>query len=110
MANIFKTFILMSALTGLFLVAGQALGGKQGMMFALLMAVGMNFFAYWFSDKMALAMGAPLSANLILIGFASQAMPEIFSFDNLNSIVTKLSPERFLAQNQEALKAGFDAR
>jgi len=51
-----KTGILMAVLTGLFLVAGQALGGRSGMTFALVMALGMNFFAYWFSDKMALAM------------------------------------------------------
>jgi heat shock protein HtpX len=51
-----KTGILMAALTGLFLVAGQALGGQNGMTFALVMALAMNFFAYWFSDKMALAM------------------------------------------------------
>lgn len=46
----------MAALTALFMMAGQALGGQSGMMFALLMALGMNFFAYWYSDKMALAM------------------------------------------------------
>ncbi|HIJ79154.1 MAG: zinc metalloprotease HtpX [Desulfobulbaceae bacterium] len=56
MTNIAKTFILMAAMTALFMVAGQALGGKGGMSFALLMALAMNFFAYWFSDKMALAM------------------------------------------------------
>ncbi|MFH1215710.1 MAG: zinc metalloprotease HtpX [Pseudomonadota bacterium] len=51
-----KTAALMAALTALFLVGGQALGGRSGMTFALIMALGMNFFAYWFSDKMALAM------------------------------------------------------
>lgn len=56
MNSTFKTFILMAGLTGLFLVAGQALGGEQGMMLALFLALSMNFFAYWFSDKMALAM------------------------------------------------------
>ena len=56
MHNLFKTFILMAALTALFMAAGQALGGSQGMTFALIMALGMNFFAYWFSDRMALAM------------------------------------------------------
>jgi len=56
MTSMIKTGILMAALTGLFLVAGQALGGQSGMTFALVMALGMNFFAYWFSDKMALAM------------------------------------------------------
>ena len=56
MTSMIKTGILMAVLTGLFLVAGQALGGRSGMTFALVMALGMNFFAYWFSDKMALAM------------------------------------------------------
>ncbi len=56
MTNILKTFILMAALTALFMLAGQVLGGQQGMVFAFAMALAMNFFAYWFSDKMALAM------------------------------------------------------
>lgn len=51
-----KTGILMAGLTFLFMLAGQALGGQSGMMIALIMALGMNFFAYWFSDKMALKM------------------------------------------------------
>ncbi len=54
--SMIKTGVLMAVLTGVFLVAGQALGGQSGMQFALIMALGMNFFAYWFSDKMALAM------------------------------------------------------
>jgi heat shock protein HtpX len=56
MVNTLKTFILMAALTALFMFAGQALGGQSGMAFALIMALGMNFFAYWFSDKLALTM------------------------------------------------------
>jgi heat shock protein HtpX len=56
MVNTMKTFILMAALTALFMFAGQALGGQSGMVFALLMALGMNFFAYWYSDKLALRM------------------------------------------------------
>lgn len=65
MTSMFKTGILMAALTGVFLVAGQAMGGQSGMTFALVMAVAMNFFAYWFSDKMALAMSRAreVSAN-----------------------------------------------
>jgi heat shock protein HtpX len=54
--NTAKTFILMAALTALFMVGGQALAGQQGMTFALLMALGLNFFSYWFSDKLALSM------------------------------------------------------
>ncbi len=56
MNNTLKTFILMAALTGLFMVGGQALGGQQGMIIAVVMALGLNFFAYWNSDKLALSM------------------------------------------------------
>lgn len=56
MVNTLKTFMLMAALTALFMFAGQALGGQSGMVFALIMALGMNFFAYWYSDKLALTM------------------------------------------------------
>ncbi|MCF8056415.1 MAG: zinc metalloprotease HtpX [Desulfocapsa sp.] len=56
MTNIIKTGLLMAALTAVFMVAGQALGGSGGMFFALILALGMNFFAYWFSDKAALKM------------------------------------------------------
>jgi heat shock protein HtpX len=56
MNSMLKTLVLMAGLTALFMAAGQALGGSQGMTMALIMALAMNFFAYWFSDKMALAM------------------------------------------------------
>ena len=54
--NTMKTCMLMAALTALFMIAGKAMGGQQGMIIALLMALGLNFFAYWNSDTMALAM------------------------------------------------------
>ena len=54
--NTMKTCMLMAALTALFMIAGSAMGGQQGMTIALLLAVGLNFFAYWNSDTMALAM------------------------------------------------------
>jgi heat shock protein HtpX len=56
MNNTFKTFILLAGLTALLLVIGQALGGRQGLYFALFMALIINFVGYWFSDKIALAM------------------------------------------------------
>ena len=56
MTSMIKTGLLMAALTAVFMVAGQALGGSNGMLIALAMALGMNFFAYWFSDSMALKM------------------------------------------------------
>ncbi|HFQ90847.1 MAG TPA: zinc metalloprotease HtpX [Desulfobulbus sp.] len=56
MNNTIKTFLLMAALTALFMVGGQLMAGRQGMLIALVLAVGLNFFAYWNSDKVALAM------------------------------------------------------
>lgn len=56
MVNVFKTFLFLAALTALFMFIGEALGGRSGMIMALMLAMLMNFFAYWFSDKMALAM------------------------------------------------------
>jgi heat shock protein HtpX len=56
MNNVVKTFVLMAALSALFMFVGQALGGQNGMVFALFMALLMNFFAYWFSDRMAISM------------------------------------------------------
>jgi len=51
-----KTVLLLGALTGLFLVIGKLLGGQTGMIIAFFFALAMNFFAYWFSDKMVLSM------------------------------------------------------
>ena len=51
-----RTFVLLAGLTALFLVAGMALGGRQGMLLALLLAVGLNFWAYWNSDQAVLRM------------------------------------------------------
>ncbi|HFB98118.1 MAG TPA: zinc metalloprotease HtpX [Bryobacterales bacterium] len=50
-----KTVLLLGALTGLLLVGGEALGGRQGLIMGLVLAVGMNFFSYFYSDKLALA-------------------------------------------------------
>jgi heat shock protein HtpX len=56
MFNLAKTAILMAAITALFIFVGGVLGGGQGIILAFLMAVGMNFFSYWNSDKMVLRM------------------------------------------------------
>lgn len=54
--NTFKTGILMTVLTLLFIFVGQALGGKDGAILAFVLAVAMNFGAYWFSDRIVLTM------------------------------------------------------
>jgi heat shock protein HtpX len=56
MFNLLKTAVLMAAITALFMAIGAMIGGRSGMMLALAVAVGMNFFSYWFSDKLVLKM------------------------------------------------------
>jgi heat shock protein HtpX len=55
MSNIFKTTLLLTAMTLLLMLAGRAFGGQNGMLMALGFAAIMNFVAYFFSDKIALA-------------------------------------------------------
>src|SRR5271170_1604087 len=75
MSSIFKTAVLLAALTGLLISIGGMLGGRGGMMIAFVLAIGMNFFSYWFSDKMVLkAYGAqPIDAS---------SNPELYSIVN----------------------------
>ena len=54
--NTIKTFFLMLVLSGILLIAGAIIGGEGGIIFALVIALGMNFFAYWSSDRIALGM------------------------------------------------------
>jgi len=54
--NQVKTALLLGALTGLFLLIGLSLGGRSGLLIGLIFAGGMNFFSYWFSDKIVLKM------------------------------------------------------
>jgi len=56
MGNQIKTTILLAMLTGIILWIGGIFGGKGGMIFALILAGAMNFFSYWYSDKIVLRM------------------------------------------------------
>jgi heat shock protein HtpX len=56
MGNKIRTTILLAVMTALILWVGQLLGGRQGMIIALIFAAGMNFFSYWYSDKLVLKM------------------------------------------------------
>ena len=56
MGNQLKTTFLLAGMTVLIMLAGNLMGGRQGMIIALVLAAGMNFFSYWFSDKMVLKM------------------------------------------------------
>ncbi|MCK5878207.1 MAG: zinc metalloprotease HtpX [Holophagae bacterium] len=54
MGNWIKSMMLMTAMTVLFVWIGRMVGGQAGMVLALVLAGAMNFFSYWFSDKIVL--------------------------------------------------------
>jgi len=56
MINRLKTTLLLSLLTVLMVLMGSAIGGQGGMLVAFLMALAMNVFSYWFSDRIVLKM------------------------------------------------------
>lgn len=104
--NGFRTFILMLALTMLFLWIGQMLGGKQGLVVAITFAFFTNFIAYWFSDKIVLLMygaketkEADLPAVYDIVGKltkkANLPMPKIYIMENPtpNAFATGRSPK-----------------
>ena len=52
--NTLKTTLLMALLTGLLIAVGGSFGGREGAVIMLVFSLGMNFFSYWYSDKMVL--------------------------------------------------------
>jgi len=56
MGNWFKTSLLLGVMTALIVFIGGLFGGQQGMILAFVLAMGMNFFSYWYSDKIVLKM------------------------------------------------------
>lgn len=121
MGNTLKTFIFLAALTALFMVVGQAIGGKTGMTIAVLFAVGMNFFAYWYSDKVALRMSGakPVSVqqapnlHAIVADLAMKAKlpkPSVYIIpgDTPNAFATGRNPEHAAVAVTEGLLKMLD--
>src|SRR4029077_17711701 len=52
--NAMKTTLLLGLLSGLLIIGGGAIAGNRGLAYGLVMAVAMNFFSYFFSEKLAL--------------------------------------------------------
>ena len=69
--NYMKTAILLAGMTALFMGIGALIGGRQGMVIALVVAAGINVFSYWNSDKMVLSMHGAQEAD-------EQTAPELF--------------------------------
>ncbi len=106
MFNLLKTAVLMAAITALFMAIGAYVGGQQGMTIALLVAVGLNFFSYWYSDKLVLRMynarevdasSAPQFYRTIeeLSSRAGLPMPRVYVIDEAapNAFATGRNPQ-----------------
>ncbi|MBM3596885.1 MAG: zinc metalloprotease HtpX [Alphaproteobacteria bacterium] len=104
--NYARTALLLAALTALFGVLGFLIGGPEGMLIALGIAVVMNLFAYWNSDKMVLSMYGAQEVNKAsapaLVGIVEQLaeraelpMPRVhvFESDQPNAFATGRNPQ-----------------
>lgn len=104
--NYFKTAILLAVLTALFMGVGFLLGGQMGMIIAFVVALAMNIFSYWNSDKMVLKMhnaqlvdesSAPEYVSMVrqLAQNAELPMPAtyIMHSDQPNAFATGRSPD-----------------
>ncbi len=101
-----RTALLLAGMTGLFLAIGYMIGGEGGMMIAFVIALGMNAFSYWNSDKMVLRMhgarqidqnSAPEFYQMVadLAKRADLPMPKVYIMDNPqpNAFATGRNPE-----------------
>ena len=87
--NFFRTMMLLAAMTALFMGVGYLIGGAGGALFALVLAVGMNVYAWWNSDRLVLRMhntepvtraSAPELYRMVarLAGNAGLPMPSVY--------------------------------
>lgn len=101
--NYMKTFILIAAMTALFVSIGYFVGGQSGMMIAFILAAVMNIGSYWFSDSIVLKMykAEPVTGGELyqlvadLAGRANLPMPKVYIIDNPqpNAFATGRNPE-----------------
>jgi heat shock protein HtpX len=104
--NYAKTAMLLAALTAIFVAMGAAVGGQQGMVIAFVVALGMNLFSLWNSDKMVLKMfgaeevderSAPEYFGLVrdLARRAGLPMPRVYVMHNPqpNAFATGRNPQ-----------------
>ncbi len=104
--NYFKTTVLLAAMTGLFLAVGYMMAGEIGMAIAFVVAIAMNIYSFWNSDKMVLRMhgarevdarSAPEYYGIVrqLAENADLPMPRVYIMDNPqpNAFATGRNPE-----------------
>ena len=104
--NIFKTAILMALMMGIMVAVGQLVGGSTGAFVMLIISLGINFFSYWYSDKIVLKMysaneisesEAPQLYNLVakLANKAELPMPRVYVIESgvPNAFATGRNPD-----------------
>lgn len=104
--NMLKTTVLLALLTGILVAVGGLVGGTGGAILFLVIAGAMNFFAYWFSDKMALRMAGaqqieesqdPHLFSMIreVANLASMPMPKVYviNTESPNAFATGRNPD-----------------
>ncbi|GLK77090.1 protease HtpX [Methylopila jiangsuensis] len=104
--NYFRTALLLAGMTALFMGVGFLIGGKGGAMIAFVVALGMNAFSYWNSDKMVLRMtnaqevdarSAPEFYGMVadLAARAQLPMPRVYIIheDQPNAFATGRNPQ-----------------
>ena len=104
--NTLKTTFLLTCLTLMLVAMGSAIGGQSGMIIAFLIAGGMNFFSYWYSDKLVLKMYKarevsesenPAFYNMVrrLAQQANMPMPKVYIIPSAgpNAFATGRNPE-----------------
>lgn len=104
--NLVRTAMLLAFMTALFMAVGYMIGGQSGMMIALLVAAGMNFFSWWNSDRMVLSAydakeideaNAPEFFGMIrdLSRNTGLPMPRVYLFESAqpNAFATGRNPE-----------------
>jgi heat shock protein HtpX len=123
MSNILKTTVFLALLTGLFIAVGGLLGGRSGMVLALVFALIMNFVSYWFSDKIVLKMyGAkplgegdlPVVQRIVrkLAMQASIPMPKLYLLpsESPNAFATGRNPQHAAVAVTEGILRIMDER
>ncbi len=121
MKNTAKTALLLGVLSALLLIAGQAIGGQQGLIVAFGFAALLNFGSYWFSDKLVLRMYRakevgpehPLSRIVArLTQRAGLPMPKVYTIptDALNAFATGRDPEHAAVAATEGIIANLSER
>jgi heat shock protein HtpX len=79
MVNLFRTGLLIAALTALFLAVGYWAAGPQGMLVALLLAAAMNFLTCWSADTIVLTLYGAREADAIQVPVPMRAVRDLAS-------------------------------